>query len=643
MLETCYIESMNKHVDIHSQMVFQRIIAEIERIRWRIEGVTKRANTLRTGLEKIFGDEKLIGRRNYWKQDKEYRRGDDISGHSGGTGSCLYIGKAGKLTRRDKRFIRLTQYMDLLIPSVTGNNPDILFVYVNSPEEITRGFPWKDFSVLPSDFQITRQCFFFLADETHNPERKEVWTEPYLCPLLKTWMVSCLMPVWNGNEFIGVIGLDVDLGQIIKGMANTLTTIDCGYAVLISPGRNLIISSDDGMNKMREDKVLMGDGWPIADGTGTHALDRITVREVMLTSGQAYVLYTYFRTAGWNLACVLPKDIKVFQEQPISLMIENAFPPMEMIHSDEAENTYQPIVSFMASLSESLSQIEKLIEGTKMIGQGIFDHRIEVDRKDEIGLLAMSINAMAVELRKRKTELQTTYEKISQMDRLAALGTLSAGIAHEVNNPLSVISGCIQVLLKNPVVLKEAESDLLLIEEETLRISDIIGNLLCFSRQSDMKKSPVQINDLLQSTISLLRFQLKSLAIKLTESYDPELPYIFGDSTHLQQTFLNIFINSLQAVKDGGVLKVTTSFLKDGTEEFPGSAAEIVIVDTGDGIDKDDLDKVFDPFFTTKPIGQGTGLGLPISYGIIKDHEGVISVESVPGCGTTVRIYLPVL
>jgi len=206
-----------------------------------------------------------------------------------------------------------------------------------------------------------------------------------------------------------------------------------------------------------------------------------------------------------------------------------------------------------------------------------------------------------------------------------------------------VISGCVQVLLKNPEISREAEPDLLLIEEEVLRISDIIANLLCFSRQSDMKKSPIQINDLLQSTLSLLRFQLKSLSIKLFESYDPELPYIFGDSTHLQQVFLNIFMNSLQAVKDGGILRVTTSFLKDGVEECSGGTAEIVIVDSGEGIDKRDLNRVFDPFFTTKPIGQGTGLGLPISYGIIKDHEGIINIESAPGCGTTVRICLPVL
>jgi signal transduction histidine kinase len=637
---------MSKAADIHGQIIFQRIIAEIERIRWRIEGVTKRANTLRTGLERLFADEKLMGRRRYWKEDREYRRGDAMfrrSGNSGGAGSCLYVGKAGRLTHKDRRFIRLTQYMDLLVPAVTVSNSDILFVHLNSPGEITRGYPWKDFSVLPSGFRTTQQCFFFPADEAHNPERKEVWTEPYLCPLLKTWMVSCLIPAWNGDEFIGVVGLDVDLGQIIKAMADTLRTIDCGYAVLISPNRNLIISSDDGMNQMREDKVLMGDGWPIADGLEGHTLDRITVREVMLTSGQAYILYTYFRTAGWNLACVLPKDIKVVQEQRVPLTIENAFPPMEMIDASEVENAYQPIMSFMASFSESLSQIEKLIEGTKKIGQGVFDHRIEVDRKDEIGLLAMSINSMAEELRKKKTELQNTYEKISQMDRLTALGTLSAGIAHEINNPLSVISGCVQVLLKNPEISREAEPDLLLIEEEVLRISDIIANLLCFSRQSDMKKSPIQINDLLQSTLSLLRFQLKSLSIKLFESYDPELPYIFGDSTHLQQVFLNIFMNSLQAVKDGGILRVTTSFLKDGVEECSGGTAEIVIVDSGEGIDKRDLNRVFDPFFTTKPIGQGTGLGLPISYGIIKDHEGIINIESAPGCGTTVRICLPVL
>lgn len=631
---------MDKSSDIHSQIVFQRIIAEIERIRWRIEGVAKRANTLRDALQQILSEGVPTGQTRS-RNAKEGRREGDHEGRQGSDGgSCLYIGKKGRLTDKDRRFLQATEYMRFFVPPIMKSNPDIHFVHLNGTGEITRGFPWKDFSVLPAGFQPTGQCFFFLADAIHDPERREVWTEPYLCPLLKTWMVSCLVPVWTGDEFIGVIGLDVNLGQIIGAMSDTLTAIGSGYAVLISPKRNLIISSDDGMNKMREDKVLTGDGWPIAEEVRNHTLDRITIREVMLTSGQAYILYTYFKTAGWNLACVLPKDIKIPRGDQAPA-IEDAFPPMEMVHSNGMENTYQPIMSFMASFSESLSRMEKLMEGTKKIGQGVFDHRIEVDRKDEIGLLAMSINAMAEELRKRKTELQNTYEKISQMDRLSALGTLSAGVAHEINNPLSVISACIQTLLMNRAVCREAESDLLLIEEETQRISDIIGNLLCFSRQSDMKKSPVQINDLLRSTLLLLKFQLNALSIRLSESYDPEAPYIFGDSPRLQQTFVNIVMNSLQAMQDGGVLNVTTSCVNDGPGESTCSGLEITITDTGEGIDERNLNKVFDPFFTTKPIGQGTGLGLPISYGVIKDHGGVIDVDSEPGCGTTVKIVLP--
>jgi signal transduction histidine kinase len=274
-------------------------------------------------------------------------------------------------------------------------------------------------------------------------------------------------------------------------------------------------------------------------------------------------------------------------------------------------------MSFVSAYSKSLKQMEKLIEGTKMIGKGILDHRIEVRRKDEIGLIALSINKMANELKKRKEEFESAYKKISQLDRLMAVGRMAAGIAHEINNPLGVISNYVQILLRNPSLSSEVKIDLMLIEEEIHGMMGIIRGLLNFSRESEMKKSLININDVLRNTVSLLKFQFTSQSIKLLERYDDHLPFIWE-------------------------LQLRTTLSDGGKPKGSNSCVIVEISDTGIGIESRHLDKIFDPFFTTKGWGAGTGLGLSISYGIIKEHGGNIDVKSRPGEGTLVRTSLPI-
>jgi two-component system NtrC family sensor kinase len=299
-------------------------------------------------------------------------------------------------------------------------------------------------------------------------------------------------------------------------------------------------------------------------------------------------------------------------------------------------------MSFVSAYSKSLQQMEELIEGTKMIGRGVLDHRIKVNRKDEIGLIAHSINRMAKELKKRKEEFESAYKKISQLDRLIAMGRLTAGIAHEINNPLGVISNYVQVLLRNESLGPTVKIDLMLIEEEILGMIGIIRGLLNFSRESEMQKNLVSINEVLRKTVALLKFQLNSQSIKLVENYEDDLPSVYGDSNHLQQVFLNILLNSIQSMPEGGTLHLRTSLTVGNGSGRSNEWVLVEVLDTGIGIESKYLDKIFDPFFTTKGWGAGTGLGLSISYGIIKEHGGNIDVKSNPGEGTLVQATLPV-
>ncbi len=350
-------------------------------------------------------------------------------------------------------------------------------------------------------------------------------------------------------------------------------------------------------------------------------------------------MHSGFDNNEWSLICILPRAKGRSVKAGTPLVAEHIAFPLER---PEVDREYQPLMSFLSSFNESLREIEKLIEGTAIIGRGFLNHRVTVERKDEIGLLAISINKMAAELKKRKDEVDSAYKKFGQIDRLSALGRLTAGIAHEINNPLGIISNYVQILARNPELPREMQKDIQIIEDEIHRASEIIKGLLNFSGRTGMEKSMVCVNDVLQKTLGLLKFQLKSQHIKLVEQYDDNLPFVLGSLTHLQQAFLNVLLNAGEAMAEGGTMELLTRCRAMKTNDKKGSMIEVFVTDTGEGIERKHLDKIFDPFFTMKGHGNGTGLGLSISYGIIKDHGGNIEVRSTRGRGTKVKITLPV-
>jgi signal transduction histidine kinase len=542
------------------------------------------------------------------------------------------------MSREDRRFLRITKSMESLFAALVQQSPDILFAYVISRRGVSRGYPWKDFSVLPPDFNATKQPFYYVADKSNDPEGTPKWTEPYLCPLTQAWMATCSTPIYNKGELVSVFGIDIDLDQIVRPLSDILKAEPQGYAFVVSPNGNLAISSHKGVESLWEEDVFAfrkRGGGPLAGNV--YAAGDVAVEKVTLSSGKAYLLRGYTECNGWTIFCVLPLSKRgSFTKTGVSPK------PVPADGQTESDRPYIPMMSFISSFSESLKQIENLIEGTKIIGRGILDHRIAVKRKDEIGLLAVSINKMAAELEKRKEELDSAYRKISQMDRLSALGQLTAGIAHEINNPLAIISNYVQILLRNPNLNRDVLSDIHAVDEEIHRTSGIIRKLLSFSGQTVAGKGVVQINDVLDNTLRFLRFQLKSQGIDLVERYDDTLPLTVGSPTELQQAFINILFNAVQAMEHGGQLEISTSRIPGGSKKG-GRMIEVAIADTGHGIGGEFLDKIFDPFFTLGPPGQGTGLGLSISYGIVKEHGGEIEVKSTPGKGTEVRISLPVI
>ena len=235
------------------------------------------------------------------------------------------------------------------------------------------------------------------------------------------------------------------------------------------------------------------------------------------------------------------------------------------------------------------------------------------------------------------TERIDLESQLSQADKLSSIGLLAAGVAHEVNTPLAVISSYAQMLSKQLQGDPQKGGLLEKITRQTFRASEIVNNLLNFSRTSGTEFTEVNINKIIGDTMALLEHQFKITKIRVEDDLADHLPLISGNSGRLQQVFLNLFLNARDAMPEGGTLRVATS---------NGDGVSVVVSDTGTGIAQEHIQRIYDPFFTTKSSpregqGKGTGLGLSVTYGIIQEHAGKIRVESPPGQGTTFYLDFP--
>jgi two-component system NtrC family sensor kinase len=224
-------------------------------------------------------------------------------------------------------------------------------------------------------------------------------------------------------------------------------------------------------------------------------------------------------------------------------------------------------------------------------------------------------------------------DQLVQNEKLTSLGLLAAGVAHEVNTPLAVISNYIQMLAKQ---LPNGDPRHQLIDKivkQTFRASEIVNNLLNFSRTGAAEFTEVDLNSVVEETLSLVAHPFRTARVQVIRNLQTQLPAVLGSNNRLQQVFLNLFMNARDAMPSGGMLEVRTA--------GQNGSVEIEITDTGSGIPRENLHRIFDPFFTTKSSGRGTGLGLSVSYGIIKEHAGKIDVRSTPGKGTSFRLEFP--
>jgi two-component system NtrC family sensor kinase len=305
------------------------------------------------------------------------------------------------------------------------------------------------------------------------------------------------------------------------------------------------------------------------------------------------------------------------------------------------------------STTRIIKPLQRMVVATHQIADGDLNHKVEIQSQDEIGELASAFNQMTEKLKAANKELVdwgTTLEKkveertrelvemqarLIQSEKLASLGKLAAGIAHEINNPLG------GVLIYTHLLLEDADRDsgqyenLKKIVKETTRCKDIVKGLLEFSRPKEPEMVPTDIHDALNRALAIFEPQSFFQNIKIEKEFS-EVPRVVADSSQLQQVFTNIISNAAEAMAGNGVLTIRTSL------DEQSDRIKVEFTDTGHGIKPEDMTRLFEPFFSTKAVGKGTGLGLAISYGIIQKHRGSIEVRSEIGKGSAFTVILPV-
>jgi len=338
--------------------------------------------------------------------------------------------------------------------------------------------------------------------------------------------------------------------------------------------------------------------------------------------------------------------------------------------------------------------IKDLVQLTQKISEGDFSQEIEATNKNEIGQLIESFNRMIERLKENQESLRShldslettnkqlkqTQEELIRTEKLASVGRFAAGVAHEVGNPLGAILGYASILQKEGITPEESKDYLKRVEKEIERINKIVRELLNYARPTPFEIHEVELNKAIQSALSLLSYQKTFKNIQTQLDLEPDLPLIKGDESQISQVLINIILNAIDAMPNGGTLQIQTrgyvveysyadrfqqiysprrksdpeesdySYLRKphlfsaGLTKFTRGdhLVKLVITDTGSGIKKEDLENIFDPFFTTKAPDEGTGLGLSISLKIIESVGGEIRVESEIDKGTTFELYFPV-
>lgn len=644
-------------------------------------------------------------------------------------GSSVWYSSLTNFGETELKKALLTENMDPDFKVALESNPSIVGIYFNAYDSMCRYYPYLDevYHVFDPKMNIPLFNFYYLADQSHNPEKKTVWTDVYLDPAGQGWMASCITPIYDSTgKLQGVTGMDITVDKMIQTILNLKLPWNANAFLVDQNGVILAMpESVEEIMKLKELRAQVYESTVKADTLKPEEFNLFknpdpeiaSQIKTIWSSGESvsvfhsgskdyYLAQSSIPETGWHLMMLVDQTTVLSPVAKLDQLTQKtgifAFSMMIIFYAlfftylmyksrKIAVVISEPITEIASKTSEMMHNLKDM------------DYEIQDTQIEEIDLLSSNFSTMAGELKEftfdlenkvaeRTYELTEMYDKLQaskrelenanmqiiHQEKMASIGQLAAGVAHEINNPMGfVISNIGQLqkysskffeyyslyeeLIKQILTMPLPEKDLeviqahynkILIErkrldvdfiiedvdsliEDTLegtnRVKVIVQELKTFSR-NDVQKALADLNAGIESVINIIWNELKYKVV-LHKDYG-ELPLTYCNIGQLNQVFMNILLNASHAIENRGEIHIKTVYHEPNIE--------ISIEDTGHGIPSDIITKIFDPFFTTKEIGSGTGLGLSISYEIIKSYGGNILVESTPGKGSKFVILLPV-
>jgi len=508
------------------------------------------------------------------------------------------------------------------------------------------------------DFDAVGRPWYVHAVETGAA----TWSEPYVLFTGQDMAVAASRPVYDAQQkLLGVVSVDIFLSHIsdfmaglqVAGSGRSFIVERSGLLLASSSGEPLLVKAAEDEAPQRlyahqsQDPFIRGAAEYLQEHFGSYAAITTEHQLEFEAAGRRQFLQVapVSDPAGvdWLIVVVVPESAFMAQIQANNrttlLLIGGA--------------VLLGVVVGVVAAGWVTRPIRRLSASTRALARGNWAETAGPHWIAETDDLARSFNDMArqlqqmlsnlqaeiaerkqaqAELQRRNEELTSLHVQLVQSAKLAAIGELAAGVAHELNNPLTSVLGFSELLQEREDLQQDVHDDLQIIASEAKRARGIVRNLLDFSRQTQPERRPGDLNAIIQKTLAVVRYSLEKKGITVIEDYAPDLDMLRLDEGQIKQVVLNLISNAANAMSGGGTLTLRTA--RSGTE------VAFAVSDTGGGIAEEDLPRIFDPFFTTSP--NGTGLGLPVSLGIVQGHGGRITVETHKDHGSVLTVWLPV-
>lgn len=547
--------------------------------------------------------------------------------------------------RSQDTLIAATEALDLMLKPLAAHESRIVLGWMIHRDGIARAYPWRNFRQMPPEREQTSWPFYYLADAEHDPGRKVIFTPLYLDPLSHEWMISCLSPVYSGERHVATVGVDVTIHNLLQEISNV--RLSQGTSVLLVSGTDIIVASANlPLASLGLDPAAPSQGQNLLRST-LPAFRRLVaslpaakedIRFFEAPGLRAYVGHSTVESLGWKVVLIVPEHefMGLANENGNKILSEMKEIILNYFHILVFVLLGIAGVSFFLFIHQSRG-LRMLLSGIRTLGDGDLLHRIPEDRT-EFGQLAKALNSMAQSLLERKADLLRMTAEVEQERKLSAVGRLAAGVAHEVNNPLATISTYTQLLLRRSDLPEEVPVNLRKVMAEIQRIQAQLRNLLDLSRVQRPIMTELDPNIVVKEVVDLINHEAAARGIEIRLSLGEDCRNICLDRSGLKQIVWNLLGNAMDAQSGGGSIRVRTC--DTGAEDIKPLFV-LEIEDDGPGIPESVLPHIFEPFFTTKEFGQGTGIGLAVVYGIVKGHDGVITVQNRASGGCLFRVTFP--